>query len=102
MVWASVGMLFGLLGVATQAAEVDYLTQVKPILQKHCYACHGALRQRGGLRLDTVTLANRGGRVVRLSSAGTWRRVLPTRRLPARPGLRCHPREKESRSANQR
>ena len=44
VVWASVGMLFELLGVPTQAAEVDYLTQVKPILQKHCYACHGALR----------------------------------------------------------
>ena len=61
VVWASVGMLLELLGVAIQAAEVDYLTQVKPILQKHCYACHGALRQRGGLRLDTVALANRGG-----------------------------------------
>ncbi|MEE3373288.1 MAG: DUF1553 domain-containing protein [Planctomycetota bacterium] len=43
------------------AAEVDYLAQIKPLLQKHCYACHGALRQRGGLRLDTVVLANRGG-----------------------------------------
>ena len=57
-VWASAGMLFVLPAGAT---EVEYLTQVKPILQKHCYACHGALRQRGGLRLDTVALARRGG-----------------------------------------
>ena len=96
VVWASVGMLLELLGVAIQAAEVDYLTQVKPILQKHCYACHGALRQRGGLRLDTVALANRGGRAVRLLWVATCRRVSPTRRSPARLGLRCHPREKES------
>ena len=60
-VWYSVVVLCGLSGAAITAAEVDYLTQIKPLLQKHCYACHGALRQRGGLRLDTVLLAKRGG-----------------------------------------
>lgn len=36
-----------------RAAEV-YLDQVKPVLQERCYACHGALKQKSGLRLDTV------------------------------------------------
>ncbi|ADV64173.1 protein of unknown function DUF1549 [Isosphaera pallida ATCC 43644] len=41
--------------------EVDYLTQVKPILESRCYACHGALKQNGQLRLDTAALAIKGG-----------------------------------------
>ncbi len=40
---------------------VDYRTQIRPIFQARCYACHGALKQKGGLRLDTVKLAIRGG-----------------------------------------
>jgi mono/diheme cytochrome c family protein len=36
-----------------EAAAVDYSTQVKPLLRSRCYACHGALQQQGGLRLDT-------------------------------------------------
>lgn len=40
---------------------VDYLTQVKPLLKARCYSCHGALKQKGGLRLDTVELLLRGG-----------------------------------------
>jgi mono/diheme cytochrome c family protein len=40
---------------------VDYLKQVKPILRERCYACHGALKQEGGLRLDTAALAIKGG-----------------------------------------
>jgi hypothetical protein len=43
------------------AADVDYLKQVKPLLEARCYACHGALKQKGGLRLDTAALAIQGG-----------------------------------------
>lgn len=46
---------------ATAAAESDYLRSVKPVLQHHCYACHGALKQAGGLRLDTAAALLRGG-----------------------------------------
>ena len=53
--------LAALLGGVGQGGQIDYLRQVKPLLRKHCYACHGALRQRGGLRLDTVPSARRGG-----------------------------------------
>src|SRR5262245_22534443 len=45
----------------TAAEEVDYLRDVKPILAHRCYSCHGALRQKAGLRLDTAELARQGG-----------------------------------------
>ena len=43
------------------AAEIDYLKQVKPLLAARCYACHGALKQEAGLRLDTAESVRRGG-----------------------------------------
>ncbi|MGN6547552.1 MAG: DUF1549 domain-containing protein, partial [Aureliella sp.] len=46
---------------AAAAGEVDYLRDVKPLLAKHCYACHGALKQEGGLRLDTAESMRTGG-----------------------------------------
>lgn len=41
--------------------EVDYLTQVKPILRQHCYSCHGLKTHKSGLRVDTVMYLLRGG-----------------------------------------
>jgi hypothetical protein len=53
---------FGLTGNASAAGErVDYLRDVKPILARRCYACHGALKQRAGLRLDTAAFIRQGG-----------------------------------------
>src|SRR5262249_25626532 len=46
---------------ATAAPPVDYLRQVKPLLAARCTSCHGAIRQKAGLRLDTALLARRGG-----------------------------------------
>jgi len=43
------------------AADVDYPRQIKPLLAKHCYACHGPLQQKNGLRVDTAALARKGG-----------------------------------------
>src|SRR6478735_7182380 len=39
----------------------DYSREIKPILVEHCYRCHGASQQKGGLRLDTAALAKKGG-----------------------------------------
>ena len=41
--------------------RVDYFKQIRPILRARCIACHGALKQKGGLRLDTAALAIKGG-----------------------------------------
>jgi mono/diheme cytochrome c family protein len=46
-------------GVA--AAGVDYTRDVKPLFKSRCWACHGALKQEAGLRLDTAELARKGG-----------------------------------------
>src|SRR4051812_49923907 len=57
-------LLAGLLGIAgaLRAAElVDYLRDVKPILARRCTACHGAIQQKAGLRLDAAPLVRKGG-----------------------------------------
>ena len=35
-------------------APIDYATQVKPILARHCAACHGVKKQQVGLRIDSA------------------------------------------------
>ena len=40
---------------------VDYVREVKPILAARCTSCHGAIRQKAGLRLDTAEFIRRGG-----------------------------------------
>ena len=47
--------------VNSESGTVDYLRDVKPILMHKCVSCHGALRQRHALRLDTAVLAKKGG-----------------------------------------
>ncbi|XZE36290.1 c-type cytochrome domain-containing protein [Pirellulaceae bacterium SH501] len=34
--------------------EISFRSEIAPILQEHCTACHGAKRADGGYRLDTV------------------------------------------------
>jgi hypothetical protein len=46
---------------ARAAGPVDYARQVKPILKQRCYACHGTLKRKAGLRLDTGAAIRRGG-----------------------------------------
>jgi hypothetical protein len=54
-------LVFPLAGQVSGAEKTDYLRDVKPILSRRCYACHGALKQRSGLRLDTAAAIRRGG-----------------------------------------
>ncbi len=44
---------------ATRA--VDYVKDIKPLLDKNCYECHGGEKQQAGLRLDLRQNALRGG-----------------------------------------
>jgi mono/diheme cytochrome c family protein len=46
--------------VADEPAAI-YLRDIKSVFKERCYACHGALQQKGGLRLDTVESIARGG-----------------------------------------
>ncbi len=44
-----------------QVGSIDFETQVLPILEEHCVACHGADVQESKLRLDSLVDALRGG-----------------------------------------
>ncbi|MBL9151666.1 MAG: PSD1 domain-containing protein [Verrucomicrobiales bacterium] len=49
-------------GAETRAtAAVDFVREVRPIFEKHCYECHGEAKQKSGLRLDVKAAALRGG-----------------------------------------
>ncbi len=80
-------VFFGAARVASSAdakGSVEYLSQIKPLLATKCFACHGALRQEAGLRLDASSLIAQGsdsGPVVRPGRSGDSKlmaRVLAT------------------------
>src|SRR6188472_2012649 len=55
-------LLFLFSSTSSATAEpIDYDKQIKPIFAARCKACHGVLKQEGGLRLDTGALARHGG-----------------------------------------
>jgi mono/diheme cytochrome c family protein len=49
------------LAVAASAAPVDFVRDIRPIFEQHCYECHGDKKQKGGLRLDVRAAALKGG-----------------------------------------
>ncbi|MFH1299553.1 MAG: DUF1553 domain-containing protein [Planctomycetota bacterium] len=70
MQWHFAGTLFGLITLSslslfaqTAKTPVDYKTQIKPLLQAHCFACHGSLKQESALRLDAGKLILKGGEI---------------------------------------
>ncbi|MBL9177759.1 MAG: DUF1553 domain-containing protein [Verrucomicrobiaceae bacterium] len=55
-------MMFAWMALAAlPASAVDYEKDIKPLLKERCYACHGALKQKAGLRLDTTAAMRKGG-----------------------------------------
>ena len=50
-----------LLSSSALAPAVDFVREVRPILQQHCYSCHGEKKQKSGLRLDIKAEAFKGG-----------------------------------------
>src|SRR5688572_5973413 len=55
-------LLLAALSLAAPPAGPDYLRDVKPLLRQKCFACHGAARQKAGLRLDAAALILKGTR----------------------------------------
>jgi mono/diheme cytochrome c family protein len=60
-----------LITASSVRANVDYVKQVKPIFQMHCVSCHGALKQKGELRLDASPLVLKGGKDGAIVVAGS-------------------------------
>jgi Planctomycete cytochrome C len=48
--------------VLLNGQSVDYLTEIKPLLKQRCYSCHGALKQKVELRLDTAEFIRKGSK----------------------------------------
>jgi uncharacterized membrane protein len=46
---------------AASRKDVTYEKDIKPILEKTCVKCHGAEKQKGKLRLDTLENVLKGG-----------------------------------------
>jgi len=53
--------MLALVWMALPVMAVDYEKEIKPLLKERCYACHGALKQKADLRLDTATAMRKGG-----------------------------------------
>lgn len=53
-------LLLGLTGRAG-AETAFYSSRVAPLLDRHCVACHGPDKRKGGLRLDTFAFLQEGG-----------------------------------------
>jgi hypothetical protein len=56
-------------------APVDFYGRIQPLLAIHCYKCHGADVQKGGLRLDVRERALKGGESGQPGPAEAARRV---------------------------
>jgi hypothetical protein len=48
-------------GGSAGAADGLYESRIKPLLKEKCFACHGAVKQEAGLRLDAASLILKGG-----------------------------------------
>jgi len=71
--------------------DVDFQRDIQPIFSEHCYRCHGADKQKNGLRLDKKSSAFAGGDsgkvilsgksseslLVKLVSGGDPERIMP-------------------------
>ena len=50
-----------LLATCSSAAPVDFVRDVRPIFEAHCYDCHSGTKHKSGLRLDIKSEAMKGG-----------------------------------------
>lgn len=78
---------------AQDAARVDYQSQIKPLLKRRCFDCHGRLHQKSGLRLDTAAGVRRGGESGAAITAGNAQESLLVQVLDGSAGFRMPPPE---------
>ncbi len=58
--WA-LALLVPLAATPADDAAANYLRDVRPVLERRCFGCHGALQRKGALRLDTAKAIRAGG-----------------------------------------
>ncbi len=47
-------VVVGIFMCSSSGDAADYLKDIKPVLKERCYSCHGSLKQKGDLRVDTA------------------------------------------------
>src|SRR5262245_31994629 len=65
-----IAVLALLLLAGRAAAEVDFVKDIKPILEQSCLSCHGPEKTKGGLRLDTKEGLLKGSKRDKVVKAG--------------------------------
>lgn len=48
--------------VPAKTSGISFIHQIEPVLSERCYSCHGAEKQKGGLRLDSPAAIRSGGK----------------------------------------
>jgi hypothetical protein len=46
---------------ASTKKDLTYAKEIKPLFEKTCFKCHGAEKQKGKLRLDSLEAVKKGG-----------------------------------------
>jgi len=75
------GALLALLAWSAVGASIDFERDVRPALQRHCFKCHGAEKQKSDIRLDNLSTDLLNNR----PAAETWHDVLNTLNLGEMP-----------------
>ena len=86
--------------LANDEPTIDYARDIRPILARRCYSCHGVLKQEGGLRLDNGASIVQGGKSGPAVEAGSGAGGLLVKRVTAVDETRMPP-EGEPLSAEQ-
>ncbi len=60
--FAFAGAIFAVATMAGAADKVDFAKDVWPVLEQNCVKCHGAEKQKGKLRLDSLEAVLKGGK----------------------------------------
>lgn len=82
--------------IANVQEAMVYNDVVQPILQTKCYSCHGANKQKGGLRMDDTTRLMKGGKdgVIILTGKGDESELIKRMLLPKDDDDHMPPKEK--------
>lgn len=94
--WTS--LFFIAVGKTDQLCAQDYVQRIKPLLRDRCCSCHGALKQAGGLRLDTAQGALIGGDSGPAMKPGSAQESMLIRRVTAEDADERMPPEHEGES----